>query len=87
MYLIREAAKKIFLVVGPLREGRGVNPPTTKGKTTFFKDHQKSYDHLPGGGGVKVLVVRPLSKPLSGRTTKREGDERPRREKGFFKTF
>ena len=28
--------KVFFLVVGPLRGGRGVTPPTTKQKTTFF---------------------------------------------------
>ena len=33
----RHTLKKLFfLVVGPLRGGRGLTPPTTKQKTTFF---------------------------------------------------
>ena len=33
--------KSVFLVVGPLRGGRGVTPPTTKQKPLFFYKWRK----------------------------------------------
>ena len=55
LIILREDTHKkkvFFLVVGPLRGGRGVTPPTTKQKTTFFSING---ENSPGSFIMKIL--------------------------------